>query len=42
MSMNIIKKSLCLTLGAMMIFSSTLISRAATEVGPYPTRGGNS
>ena len=40
MNINKIKKSLCLTLGTMMIFSSTLTSHAATEVGPYPTRRG--
>lgn len=40
MNMNKIKKSLCLTLGAMMIFSSTLTSNAATQTGTYPTRRG--
>lgn len=40
MSMNKIKKSLCLCLGAMILFSTTLTSQAATETGPYPTRRG--
>lgn len=40
MSMNKIKKSFCLALGAMMIFSSTLTSQAATQIGTYPTRRG--
>ena len=40
MKMRNMKKCLCLCLGAMLLFSASMTTKAATQSGTYPTRAG--